>query len=164
MNDCVIDTNVLLVASAAHPYSPFSDSHVPLSEQRKVLDWLKEFRVDASRRLVLDGSSLIYQEYRNKLTDQDYGLQVVHEKMQDLRSVDLDWDGDDNAIVPKAFSEIDRSDRKFLATALTEPSAIMIVNATDSDWLEFEHELGVAGVPILHIIEAWLRASLKADH
>lgn len=159
MKDCVLDTNVLLVASAAHPYSPWDDAnHVPAEEQKKVFDWLAEFRIDASRNIVLDDLFTIYEEYRNKLSDQDYGLQVVHEKMQSaLRQVDLEWDDENYAVVPDAFQTFDRSDRKFLAVALSDPKTIAIVNAADTDWLYFEKELEAAGVEVVHVIEDWLR-------
>lgn len=159
MKDCVLDTNVLLVASAAHPYSPWDDAnHVPAEEQKKVFEWLAEFRTDASRAIVFDDLFAIYEEYRHKLSDQDYGLQVVHEKMQvALRQVDLEWDDESHAVVPDEFQTFDRSDRKFLAAALSDPASIAIVNATDTDWLYFEKELEAAGVEVVYVIEDWLR-------
>ena len=55
MVDCIIDTNVLLVASACDPGSHFDDSgHVPAEQQVIVLDWLLAFRMDVQRKLVLD--------------------------------------------------------------------------------------------------------------
>lgn len=163
MTDHVIDTNVLLVASAAHPFSPFDDTHVPIAEQQAVLDWLADFRADAGRRLVLDDLFRIYEEYRHQLTEQDYGLQVIHEKMQALRIVALAWDEDGHARVPEAFARFDPSDRKLLAAALTDPATISIVNATDSDWLQIEDELAAAGVSVLHVLEAWLRRRVAAS-
>jgi hypothetical protein len=160
--DHVVDTNVLLVASAAHPYSPFDDSHVPRKEQMKVLDWLSAFRADPDRRLVLDDLFKIYNEYRNKLTDQDYGLLVVHEKMNSLRSVGVSWDGSGYAVVPPQFASFDPSDRKLLAAALADPETIDIVNAADSDWLKIEPALAATGVRVHHIIELWLRATHDA--
>jgi hypothetical protein len=157
MTDHVVDTNVLLVASAVHPYSPFAESHVPLDEQQVVFDWLAAFRADDGRQLVLDDLMRIYGEYRHQLTEQDYGLQVVHEKMQNFRSVALTWDDDGNAVVPGDFAAFDRSDRKLLAAALTDPETISVVNAADTDWLEIEKELQAAGVTVIHLIEAWLR-------
>ncbi len=160
MADHVVDTNVLLVASAAHPFSPFDDTHVPVEEQLKVLDWLVAFGRDDSRRLVLDDVLAIYEEYRHKLTEQDVGLQVIHAKMQAHRSVTLEWDDDGHAVVPEALQACDRSDRKFLAAALTDVEHISIVNAADSDWIEIEDALKRAGVVVHHLIEAWLRASI----
>lgn len=159
MSDHVVDTNVLLVASAADPFSPFYDTHVPVAEQRLVFDWLVDFRADTATGLVLDDLFRIYEEYRQKLTEQDYGLQVIHEKMQALRVVTLTWDDDGHARVPKAFARFDPSDRKLLAAALCDPATISIVNATDSDWLEIEGPLRLAGVRVHHLLERWLRAS-----
>jgi hypothetical protein len=45
--DCIVDTNVLLVASAQHPGSPFDDSNVPEVHMQVVLDWLMAFRKDS---------------------------------------------------------------------------------------------------------------------
>jgi hypothetical protein len=155
--DHVVDTNVLLVASAADPYSPFSDSHVPVDEQLRVLDWLMAFSQDDDRRLVLDDLVAIYVEYRHKLNEQDVGLQVIHAKMQAHRTAVLTWDANDHAVVPADLQVCDPSDRKFLAAALTDTDGISIVNATDSDWIEIEDALKAAGVVVDHVIEAWLR-------
>lgn len=158
MNENVLDTNVLLVASAADPSSHFKDSdHVPPEERLAVLEWLNELHANVEQRIVLDDAFRIYDEYRNKLTDQDYGLQVIGHKMQTARFVDLPCDDDGHAVVPEAFQTFDRSDRKFLAAALTDPEAIAIVNAADTDWLYFEEQLEAAGVKVIHVIEAWLR-------
>jgi hypothetical protein len=155
--DCVVDTNVLLVASAHDLDSPFGESHLLTDERALVFEWLASFRADSSRRLVLDDFFEIYDEYRNKLTDQDYGLQVVHEKMQTFRSVELSWVDPGHASVPEAFRNFDSSDKELLAAALTDPKTIAIVNATDTDWLEIEAELAAAGVTVIHVIENWLR-------
>lgn len=55
MSDHVVDTNVLLVASAAHPYSPFDETHVPIAEQRIVFDWLTAFRADDPNQMQIHG-------------------------------------------------------------------------------------------------------------
>lgn len=38
MPDHVIDTNVLLIASASHPDSPFDDTHVPVPQRLQVFN------------------------------------------------------------------------------------------------------------------------------
>ena len=82
------------------------------------------------------------------MSDQDFGLLAVHDKLQSFRSVVLTWDADDFAEVPEALQVCDRSDRKFLAAALSDPATISIVNATDSDWVKIEPELAAAGVVV----------------
>ncbi|MDW7711188.1 MAG: hypothetical protein SCH98_12010 [Deferrisomatales bacterium] len=157
MPDHIIDTNVLLVASAAHPYSPFGASNLPATEQDRVFEWLAAFRADDSRSMVWDTLWRIYEEYRNKLTDQDYGLQVVKEKMQRARFVEVAYDENGAAVVPVEFAAFDPSDRKFLAVLLTDGESTL-VNATDTDWLEIEEALMDVGHKVEHVIEAWLRA------
>lgn len=160
MNEHVLDTNVLLVASAADPYLPWEgDSHVPAEQQSAVFEWLAEFKADPERAIVLDDLLSIYEEYLNKLTPQHFGLLVINEKMQQalMRQVELARDDDGIPVVPTAFQTFDRSDRKFLAAALTDPEQIAIVNAADTDWLYFEEQLEAAGVKVLHVIEDWLR-------
>jgi hypothetical protein len=159
MPDFILDTNVLIVASAADPSSPFDDTHVPPAETGIVFEWLAAFRADASRRMVWDDAWEIYAEYRRKLTDQDYGLRVLAEKMATARFVRIERDGDGSAKVPGEFDRFDRSDRKFLAVALADPEGSAIVNASDTDWLEIERELHGEGVEVIHLIERWLRES-----
>ncbi len=157
MADHIVDTNVLLVASAAHPYSPFDDSDLPAELQAAVFEWLAAFRADTSRTMVWDRLWKIYDEYRHKLTDQDYGLQVVAEKMATARFVDVDYDDEGVALVPADFQAFDRSDRKFLAALLADAGQSTLVNATDTDWLEVEREITANGRIVLHLLENWLR-------
>lgn len=66
MDKHVIDTNVLLVASAAHEASPFSEDATPIEDRalrKKVLDWLVSFHV-SEKRIVLDWEWIIVDEYR----------------------------------------------------------------------------------------------------
>lgn len=158
MPDHVVDTNVLLVASAAHPFSPFDDSGLAPEYQNRVFEWLRTLRADPARQMVWDTQWTIYKEYRNRLTDQDYGLQVVREKMTQARFVDVEFDEAGAAVVPEVFHGFDPSDRKFLAVLLGDPHGSTLVNATDTDWLYVEQELADAGVSVEHVIEDWLRA------
>lgn len=161
MADHVVDTNVLLVASAAHPHSPFEDTHVPPPEQRTVFEWLVAFRCDRGRNMVFDLDGGSFTEYRKRLTDQDLGLQVVIQKYQTGRWVPVERDSHGHAVVPGTFARFDRSDRQLLACALVDPKTISIVNACDSDWLQIEDELAEAGVTVEHLIEDWLRGSSR---
>ena len=162
MADHVVDTNVLLVASSAHPFSPFGDSDLPAELQEQVFEWLAAFRADASRQMVWDDLFRIYDEYRNQLSDQDYGMLVVNEKMATAHFVPVDYDDNGHGVVPASFADFDPSDRKFLAALLNAPSNTSLVNATDTDWLQIEAELNTAGAKVEHILEAWLRDKFEA--
>lgn len=62
----VVDTNVLIAASAADPQHPKDVDATPedLSLRLKIFCWLDEFRASSSR-LVFDDAWKIYNEYRN---------------------------------------------------------------------------------------------------
>ncbi|MEX0670401.1 MAG: hypothetical protein WD060_08100 [Pirellulales bacterium] len=149
---------MLLIASAQDPGSRFGGSDLPEPERRKAFNWLSAFHADPSRQMVWDQTFRIYDEYRNKLTDQDYGLLVVHEKMTSARQVDIAFDADGHAVVSGQFASLDPSDRKFLATVLGDEGRSRLVNASDTDWLQQEGSLTAAGVAVEHILEDWLRA------
>jgi hypothetical protein len=127
----------------------------------RVFEWLAEFRRDDGRTMVWDDLWTIYDEYRNKLTDQDFGLLVVRDKMASARFVGIEFEADGSALVPAAFSGFDRSDRKFLATLLADVGRSTLVNATDTDWLAIEEPLEMAGVQVEHLLEDWLRTKQK---
>ena len=124
MGDHIIDTNVLLVASARHPGSTFKDSQVPAEQQQMVLDWVMEFRKDGQRKMVLDRLWRIWTEYHHKMTGQDLGLLVVTEKLQSdlVRFVDVAYDEHGHGCLPPDLEEAvhDLSDRKFVAAALID--------------------------------------------
>ncbi len=152
MADCLVDTNVLIVASAA--VEPrYADVTVDERRVEVVFDWLRQFRDDDGRRLVLDELWKIYDEYNNKLGAQHFGLQVVHHKLQScLRTVPVDYDADGFARVPPGLEVIDNSDKKFVAAALASPADIHIVNAADSDWREQADALGEHGVVVVELL------------
>src|SRR5678815_4329298 len=75
----VIDTNVLIVASAAHDASPFPTDTTPVEKaelRSQVLRWVMDFD-QSQRRILLDFGWEIVGEYQNKLSEQDYPLQIV---------------------------------------------------------------------------------------
>jgi hypothetical protein len=159
MADCVIDTNVLLVGSAADPYSPFNNTHIPAELSRQVLEWLMVLRGQSARRLVLDQDWKIMAEYRNKLTEQDYGMQVILERLSSAIFVPVQWDANGDAVVPPALGALDRSDRKFAAAALNHQPPATLINCADTDWLEVEPACVEVGLQVEHILEDWLRAT-----
>jgi len=164
--DHIIDTNVLLVASAQHPGSPFKDTDVPVEQKEKVFKWLMEFRKDGQRKMVLDQSFKIWEEYHNKMTrGQDIGSLVVTEKLQLslARFVDIPYDKDGHGCLPTKLEQVvhDLADRKLVAVALEDVAQGLqsrIVNASDGDWYDWEHALDEAGVVVEQVIDEWCRA------
>ena len=154
MADHVIDTNVLIVASAAPRLGP-AYLDVPASEDEieAVCNWLIAFRDDSSRSMVLDDLFKIYDEYHNKLSDQYFGMKVIGQKMSDcLRTVSVTYDDAGYGIVPPALSAIDNSDKKFVAAALNDPEGIHIVNACDGDWQEQANLLQQLGIVVVELL------------
>lgn len=160
--DHIVDTNVLIVASAADLASPFDGTHVPVDLALQVLHWLTAFREDPLRRLVLDEDMKIYGEYRNKLTDQDFGLLAVHQKMASAELVRVAYDADGHGVVPEALVALDPSDRKFAAAALAADCPTTVVNCSDTDWLQVEAACNEVGLRVEHILEQWLRGQRRA--
>jgi hypothetical protein len=166
-SDHVLDTNVLLVASASDPSSPFNDSaHVPPAEQRKVLTWLHEFRKDGSRHLLLDRQNLLRQEYKRQLGRNDLGYKVFIEKFQTARFHRIELDEEGGVRLPEPLcSEIkDRADRKFVAVALEDQGKSTLVNACDTDWYDCASALAQGGVVVEQLIDAWCRARHAEKH
>lgn len=182
VNKHVIDTNVLLVASAAHATSPFSEDATPIEDRalrQKVLDWLISFHA-SDRKIVLDWEWVIVDEYkgvnrREKLTEQDYGLLVVLEKFTrgQLFGFQLAWDEPDSATVADAdLSQVvtDHADRKMVAAVLAAGGAgdgCNLVNSCDTDWYDWQEQMESAGVFVHQLIGAewchpkWMSKKLR---
>ena len=93
----VVDTNVLIGASAINPDTPIAQDATPKDPALRLLvhAWLTEF--ESSRtRMVLDWQGKIQDEYGNKLGFNDYGRQVVLQKMSTsaVDFVDVLYDDD----------------------------------------------------------------------
>jgi len=174
----VIDTNVLLVASSAHGVSPFAPEATPVEDaslRKKVLDWLIEFE-QSDRKLVLDWGWIIVDEYRgvnrrDKLSEQDYGFQVVLNKFSTGNSVGFSLDCDVNGhalVTDKALESAitDLEDRKMVAAVLAvggRANGCNLVNACDTDWYDCKDALKTAGVDVFQIIgKEWCHPRWKA--
>jgi len=172
VDDHVVDTNVLLVASARHRDPPYEDSDIPGELQQDVLDWLMKFREDDQRRMVLDQSFKIWDEYHNKMTrGKDLGSLVVAEKLarSAFDTVDISYDKDGSGCLPKVLESVvhDRDDRKLVAVAIgykAKGGQCSIVTASDTDWYDWEESLGMAGVTVQQLIDEWCRAKWKEKH
>jgi hypothetical protein len=163
MSPEVLDTNVLTIGSA--PLADWVHPRIPLSEKRlvqKVFQWLRAFREDPTRHLVMDDEQTILTEYktrRNMPEFTHYGRQVVQHKISTGATcwVTLEYWANGDERVARLPAEIeallhDLGDRKMVAAAVAAKAPI--VNACDSDWTH-ENErraLDMMGVKVVQIL------------
>ncbi len=148
----VIDSNVPIVANRCH-----GESYSCANNCAQALIQLRNSGV-----LLLDGLGLILAEYRRYLSLAgqpgvgDAFIKWVHDNSgrQDLVTrVPITPRGE----APEDFVEFpnnpnlvgfDRSDRKFVAVALSSGRQPPILNATDRDWWDFREALSEVGISI----------------
>lgn len=161
----VVDTNVLIAASAADPTQPKEIDATPPDPalRYKVWSWLDQFQQSGSH-LVLDEAGQIHKEYGHKLGFNDFGIQVVIHKWSTaaVDDVPVDYDGDGNGVLPDALSPIihDAADKKMVAAALASHVLFeegCVAFAGDTDWHDWESDLAQHGVLLEPIIEDWSR-------
>ena len=162
----VVDTNVLIAASAADPQQPKDIDATPSdpSLRLQVWEWLDQFR-SSDARLILDTDSKIYDEYTNKLGFNDFGIQVVMHKWSTAATdgVLVHYDADGNGVLPASLAPVihDLADRKMVAAAM-EATRVFgvapIAFAGDTDWHEWEDILLRHGIELEPLIEQWSRA------
>lgn len=161
----VVDTNVLIAASAADPQHPKDIDATPPdpSLRKQVWIWLDEFQQSDSH-LVLDFAGEIYKEYNNKLGFNDFGIQVVMHKWSTaaVDDVPVDYDADGHGVLSDALLPVihDAADRKMVAAALASHVLFgegCVAFAGDTDWHDWETALGQHDVLLEPIIEAWSR-------
>lgn len=161
----VVDTNVLIAASAADPVQPKDiDATPPEPELRfKVWEWLSELQ-QSDTRMVLDEEGKILEEYERKLGFGDFGLQVVMHKWSTaaVDDVPVDYDVDGSGILSAELLSVvhDAADRKMVAAALAAHVLFgegCVAFAGDTDWHDWEMELARHEVLLEPIIEQWSR-------
>lgn len=161
----VVDTNVLIAASAANPTDPKDiDATPPEPEQRmRVWSWLNEFQ-NSSSRMVLDGAGGILSEYKNKLGFNDYGIQVVMHKWSTaaVDDVEVKYDAEGHGVLhPPLLAVIhDEADKKMVAAALDAYAKFgegCVAFAGDTDWHDWEYDLLNSNILLEPIIEEWSR-------
>jgi hypothetical protein len=162
----VVDTNVLIAASAADPIAPKDIDATPDDPKlrRAIWEWLDKFQASASH-MVLDSDLKIYAEYQNKLGFNDFGIQVVLHKWSTaaVDSVFVAYDSAGHGVVPDTLVPVihDLADRKMVAAALDAERTLgqcPIAFAGDTDWHGWESALFQHGIRLEPIIEAWSRA------
>lgn len=165
----VVDTNVLIAASAVDAASPVVKDATPSDPalRMRVWAWLDQFSTSNSH-LVLDGQGKIEKEYRNKLGFNDFGRQVVIHKWStnavDQVNVSYDENGDGVLDEPLQTVVHDRADRKMVAAALGARflyGECAITFAGDSDWHGWENDLVAAGLELEPLIPEWSRAKYQ---
>lgn len=169
----VIDTNVLIVASAADGGSPFCLEDTPVTEnqlRQQILDWLIAFEQDSLRHTVLDNSWTICEEYQNKLNvEQDYGWLAMMAKMDrsEVVWVDFPTDSGGHAVLPKnlAIAVTDLADRKMVAAVLEAQKQVTLcklTNVCDTDWFDCADALSDYGVEVEQLLGDWLLQKWEA--
>ena len=155
----VVDTNVLIAASAVEDAEP-KDQLL----RHKIFCWLKKFRDTSSSRLVLDSRRKIEEEYKKKLTKEDYGIRVLSHKWDTdaVNYVSIEYDNNGHGCLPETLNPTihDREDRKMVAAclaALQEHGSCLIAFAAETDWIGWETALQKHGVELEPIIEDWVR-------
>jgi len=162
----VVDTNVLIAASAGHPIHPADIEATPADPhlRLKVWEWLDAFN-QSSTRLVLDSDLKIFMEYQRKLNVQDFGIQVVMNKWSTLAfdSVDVEYDENGHGVLPSPLQSVvhDNDDKKMVAAALAAHNNFgeegCIAFAGDTDWHDWEDSLTAHSIVLEPIIEEWSR-------
>lgn len=167
----LIDTNVMLAASASHEAQSDVQGRAMPHEaglRQHVHDWLATFDL-SDDGLVLDEASLIMYEYQRNLPfsqslhHQEYALEVLQRKRDRglVRYVPIkvvEANGERVAELPEAVARIvtDREDRKWIAAALAARKHLglttPIVYAAESDWLHVEGALGQYGVVFCRLL------------
>jgi len=162
----VVDTNVLIAASAADPVNPCDIDATPAEPaiRQMVWNWLSSFQKSESR-LVLDLAGKIFGEYGNKLGFNDFGLQMTQYKFDrcEIDQVDVRYDQDGHGILEDAHNKVihDLADRKIVAASLeakSECGQSCVAFAGDTDWHEWEEYLIQIDFDIEPVIEEWSRA------
>lgn len=151
----IVDTNVAITANG----------HARQAGPACQLACINALRtIQAQRRVSMDQSGLILQEYRRHLSPNGQpGLGDAFFKWlwnnqanpQVCVPVPITptSDGRDFAEFPDdaALALFDPSDRKFVAVARAHPDRPPIFNAVDTDWLHYQDALAAHGVRVEHV-------------
>jgi hypothetical protein len=152
----IIDTNVPIVANNRIS----AQATMPC-----VLACIQQLRDIMTKQIVvIDDQWRILREYGHKLDPKKQpGLGHIfykwlfnnqfnprHCQRLHITPLESSADGNDFAEFPNdpELANFDRSDRKFVAVALAHPDKPPIVNATDSDWQQYQTILATYGVKI----------------
>ena len=162
---CVVDTNVPIVANLAT--QPDSDSDFPISCVEACLRAVEH--VVETRGLILDAGDEIFSEYMRHLSLSgqpgigDRFMKWVHDYRWTLDSsqrVSITKNGDSYDQFPSCsgLDKVDNSDRKFIAVSNAHPEKPTILQATDSEWLEWKDTLAKCGIKVEFLCLEYVKA------
>lgn len=180
MSTYLIDTNVMLAASAYHsPLSALVDEAEPKEPElrERIYNWLCGFDLSTDS-ILLDEEWQILGEYEHKMSynsnmrDQEYGFQVLQNK-QDIGLVEYvpivldNTFGELIAVLSDELTAIvfDTDDRKWVAAAdsamilfeLTCP----IIYGAETDWYMIKDELLPYGIHCDHLLpDEWYESKI----
>lgn len=171
----LIDTNVMLAASAIHSDLSNLAAHAspPEAHLREIVyAALKAFE-ESDDFIVLDEEGTIRAEYErnmpfnSEMGSQEYGLLVLQKKLDynQLNFVTIDVveaNGECIARLPDQLEQIvtDREDRKWIASSIAHiilhESTAPIIYGAESDWYSIESALAPHGVAFRRLLpESW---------
>lgn len=166
----VIDTNVLRVASVLESGNRIETPVTDIGVLRRVFEWLKGFRENRHRSLVMDGpEQTIRKEYDRNLPPESYGRRVMIDKFStgSIEYVQLTyWNNGAERVAHLPDPRFDHNfhdlgDRKLVAAA--HLAGAPIVNATDRDWTEPLVSAGLEelGVEVIQLLNEQERQALR---
>ena len=104
--------------------------------------------------LAVDDKHLIFGEYFRLLSQQSYPYDLLTRLIAQGRVSHKEIAVVDGvAVIPHELERIvhDRSDRKFVAVSLSHSPPAPVVNATDSDWVDWEEALSDNGIEVIQL-------------
>ena len=168
----LIDTNVMLAASAIHELSSVAQRAMPeeIELRELVFNWLAEFD-ESAQRMLLDEEGLVRAEYERNLPfnyqEQEYGMQVLQNKL-DKGLVEyvpietLEANGEHIAVLEPEHELLvaDREDRKWVACSLASIDLFEfsppIVYGAETDWFMATDQLIAIGIQFIRLLpEDW---------
>ena len=162
---CVVDTNVPMVANLSAKSDPGSD--VPPD---CVMACVKAVgHVIEKQGLILDKGNEIFSEYLKNLRIAgqpgvgDGFMKWVHDNLghlYDCQGVNITKNGDSYDEFPahEGLKEFDRSDRKFVAVANAHDNKPPILQATDSKWWGWKDALADEGITVRFLCQGYVEA------
>lgn len=119
----------------------------------KVLEFLEHLD-HCDKRIAVDNRHLIFGEYFRLLSQQLAPYDLLTRLMAQGRVLERAVAvADGVACLPNDLERLvhDRDDRKFVAVALSFSSPPPVVNATDSDWVDWERGLRDHGIEVIQL-------------